>query len=82
MNQTLEIALLAMIVPAVALMVCLCIERRNNLSTDGIVEPTEGAGARPEFKLVPSREQRHIPKTPTDVLLQVRQRTDTKTLKR
>jgi hypothetical protein len=81
-NQTLEISLLALIIPAAALMVCLYIERRNNVSTGGMLEPSEGPGVRPKFKLIPSREQRLIAKTPTDVLLQVRQRTDTKTLKR
>ena len=83
MNQTLEISLLAMIVlPVIALAGCIHIERDQKAARDRVLEPTEGAGARPEFKLVPSREQRLIPKTPTDILLQVRQRTDTKTLKR
>jgi hypothetical protein len=79
MNQTFEVDLAAMIVPAIALLVCVCLERRNKVSTDGVPEPVEGTGARPKFKLIPSRKQQSTAKTPTDLLLQVRQSTDTKT---
>jgi hypothetical protein len=78
MNQTLKVYLLATIIPAIALVVCVCLERRNKGPADRLLKPTEVAGARPEFKLIPSRKQQLIAKAPTDLLLQVRQGTDTK----
>ena len=82
MNQILGISLLAMIVPGIALAICLRLEGRRRVSTDGVLEPTEGAGARPEFKPIPSRKLQLTTKTPIDVRLHVRQSTDTKTPRR
>jgi hypothetical protein len=69
MGQTFEVSLFAMIIPVIALVLCACLERRKKVSTDGVLEPTEGAVARPEFKLIPSRKQRSATTRPTDTPL-------------
>ena len=49
MNQTLEISLLSMIGPAIAISVILVVERRRNGSTDEVLEPCKvTADVRPE----------------------------------
>jgi hypothetical protein len=82
MNQTLEVSLFAMIIPVVALMLCVYLERRNKVSTDGVLELTESASTRPEFKLIAGRKQQLAAKAPTDMPLQERQGADSKKLGR
>jgi len=58
MNQTLEISLLSMIFPAIAVAVILVIERRSKDSTGEVLEPSKPRVAvQPEIRIVRGRKR-------------------------
>ena len=58
MNQTVEISLLSMMVPAIASAVILVLERRSKDSTGEVLEPSKvTVVVQPEIKIIRSRER-------------------------
>ena len=57
MNRIVEISLLGLIIPTIALGACIFLERHNKVSSEELLEPSEEIVVQPKFEVIPGRKR-------------------------